>query len=723
MRSYSNFLLFEDVLEYLPTTAPGITRAANLLINPQVTLVEEDCGTILGKQETLSFASEGLIELATDAPLVRSRIISLLAQGKYKISIRDPSTCTSDGGICKKCFNASILDRGLQVKVGDKVSMTNQYIYHADALVGPGNTFPLTKSLDLYNLLIVIKSGVVLASSTYSVSNQTLTLNLPLGPSDSVVVYYLKFSDNLLLNYLAKSYSGSLIGLLPLLSDYLPIPSQLYQSFLSDSLLALMKIEISGYKDIPLDMIDYIDVIIDKLEKALYIILLYAIYDGGSSDRITPSSNVGIATLTQAIGASFFTNLGFTPGQVIAGGVIPGATLGYSQWINPGAASIGAGLNGATLVEGQSIYAGTAHGNSSTQGGVFSESLSLLTGTPSAGATLVGGTFSEVLSISSGVGTVTAGAVLPGSGLSETMSLSPGYASITAAVAGISLSEVFSIGAGSASVGASVGVEVLMHLNNDIQYHVNGFSSSNWYPTPALACSNGATEAYGGSKHGTDDGTNCVVYNADNSVYTTWGYNSLLIPVDVKGHATTVSGNTINSSAQSKFGGQSLSFDGASSWATIFTVSGDPFLTGDFTIEFWMKQDTSGGSTTPVLIDNYNSAATHWQIKATSTNIVWNNDNIHNYATSSSVLDGSWHAIAIVRSGTDRYAFVDGVQLGSPQTDSASYTDSGAYYIGAQVESRNSAYDFKGWIDELRITKAALYTASYTPATTAFSDT
>lgn len=323
MRSFTNFLLFEDTLQYIPNTAPGIYRAANLLLNPTVSIVETDCGTLTGVKEALTYNSEGLWELATNEALTRDRITHLLSQGQYTVNIRDQSTCISDGGLCQSCFNATILNRATFAQVGNKVSITNQYAYYTDLFTGPGAQFTLSKTPDLYNNIIVLQNNNIISPSFYSISGTSLTLSNSIPPNQTLVVFYLKFSDNLLLSYLAKSYSGSLIGLLPLLDTLLPIKPALYQSLLSDTMMTLMKIEISGYPNIPLSMIDYIDVITDKLEKALYIILLYVINDSGTSTGIIPTTspiNFEIAVIpTQSFLTQFFFTPGIPGGQVSTG--------------------------------------------------------------------------------------------------------------------------------------------------------------------------------------------------------------------------------------------------------------------------------------------------------------------------------------------------------------------------------------------------------------------
>ena len=65
--------------------------------------------------------------------------------------------------------------------------------------------------------------------------------------------------------------------------------------------------------------------------------------------------------------------------------------------------------------------------------------------------------------------------------------------------------------------------------------------------------------------------------------------------------------------------------------------------------------------------------------------------------------------------------FVDGVLDGSVSL-ARNFSTNLVLGIGAQVGARNSAYDFPGYIDELRITKGVgRYTANFTPPTGPFA--
>lgn len=180
-------------------------------------------------------------------------------------------------------------------------------------------------------------------------------------------------------------------------------------------------------------------------------------------------------------------------------------------------------------------------------------------------------------------------------------------------------------------------------------------------------------------------------------------------------------------SASAKFGTGGCYLDGSEDYLSVPASPGFVFGDDDFTVELWIMTTDSGES---VLVDQFQSGsfASSWQLSIKSGVLSWYRRLVG--GASSYLLDGvaqisdnTWHHIAATRaSGVLRF-FVDGVADGSV-VDTAVYDTSGITLgIGAQVFSRNSAYDLAGSIDELRITKGvARYTANFTPPVAPFPD-
>ena len=111
----------------------------------------------------------------------------------------------------------------------------------------------------------------------------------------------------------------------------------------------------------------------------------------------------------------------------------------------------------------------------------------------------------------------------------------------------------------------------------------------------------------------------------------------------------------------------------------------------------------SGGGTIQF---GYNTTAT-----GSGTNIL---------AGSGTLSTSTWSHIAVTRSGANIRCFVNGTQVGTTNTgigSSAIYPVNQNIYIGQTVDG--DGYNMNGYLDDLRITKAARYTANFTPPTKA----
>jgi hypothetical protein len=181
----------------------------------------------------------------------------------------------------------------------------------------------------------------------------------------------------------------------------------------------------------------------------------------------------------------------------------------------------------------------------------------------------------------------------------------------------------------------------------------------------------------------------------------------------------TAVGNAQISTAQSKFGGASIAFDGTGDYIAIAEASGSfTFGTGDFTIEFWFYpsnligvtiiaewRDAGGGSQ---FITLYRDGSTLYFFESS------------NRITGTSALTNTvFQHIALCKGSNSTRLFVNGIQVGSTHADTTSYLapQSGSIYFGGLLGTFSTA----GYIDDLRITKGvARYTADFTPPTAAF---
>lgn len=191
--------------------------------------------------------------------------------------------------------------------------------------------------------------------------------------------------------------------------------------------------------------------------------------------------------------------------------------------------------------------------------------------------------------------------------------------------------------------------------------------------------------------------------------------------VDVLGHsAVSIYGAPTLSTAQSKFGGSSLSLNGSSGIIYSNGGSADFSLgTADFTQEAWVYP--TARSTVSVVIGNvsgpgnggislYVNGLGGITSSTFSTSLISSANNL--------VPLNTWTHIAATRSGTVLTIWINGVNVGSINnlTSAWNFTD-GACTIGCGL----SAAGFTGYIDDVRITKGvARYKANFIPSANAF---
>jgi hypothetical protein len=202
------------------------------------------------------------------------------------------------------------------------------------------------------------------------------------------------------------------------------------------------------------------------------------------------------------------------------------------------------------------------------------------------------------------------------------------------------------------------------------------------------------------------DGSNDFV---DNAVYRT----------------VTVAGNAQLDTAQKKFGTASGLFDGTGDDITVPDHEDFNFGYGDFTIDFWVKFNSTAGtqslyshwSNTTTYVNLFHSAADGWQFRVFHTSVAW----VSFGESGSPVADADWHHVALVRSGDLYTIYEDGVAVAS-QTVAGYIPDYGGT---PRIGSLAHSYEyFNGWVDEYRISKGiARYGSTFTVPTDEYGST
>lgn len=191
------------------------------------------------------------------------------------------------------------------------------------------------------------------------------------------------------------------------------------------------------------------------------------------------------------------------------------------------------------------------------------------------------------------------------------------------------------------------------------------------------------------------------------------------------GASISVGGSAQIATAQSQFGGASGLFNGTSDY--IYTPSNSNYAMGtsDWTVEGW-KRSAALGAVNRCLFDN-REGGDGIAIYASASGAGQNDRLI--LASNSAVIAGdgttqftadTWQHWAVTREGNTVRGFIGGTLVWSI-TDTRGYSNSTNCYIGS-VYGGASQW-FPGYIDEFRLTiGTARYTASFTPASSAFPD-
>lgn len=206
------------------------------------------------------------------------------------------------------------------------------------------------------------------------------------------------------------------------------------------------------------------------------------------------------------------------------------------------------------------------------------------------------------------------------------------------------------------------------------------------------------------------------------------GLNNSQVFIDATGKTVTAYGNTIISTAQSKFGGTSSYFDGNGDYLKLQPNNDFNFGAGDFTIDWWeyristRDQMTSIGNdgtlTGTGMLINYHDGVEG----TTKIYVYWTDGTSSSYTFyQGAAKTGGWHHFAVIRKNNILYGFVDGVKILEAQNVTKSISNFANFVIGRWSPNFSSSH-LNGYIDELRVSKdIARWTENFTPQSAPYS--
>jgi hypothetical protein len=219
---------------------------------------------------------------------------------------------------------------------------------------------------------------------------------------------------------------------------------------------------------------------------------------------------------------------------------------------------------------------------------------------------------------------------------------------------------------------------------------------------------------------------------------------SLMLSMDGANNSTTFIDSSQNalaitaladakiSTAQSKFGGSAAYLDGTGDYLTVANNAVNAFGLGDFTIECWVNFSALPGTNLNMGIANVMTSAssattTMWWLglynNAGTTRLQLGrhgNGSVFAYTNWTPSLN-TWYHIAATRSSSSVISmFIDGVSQ-SVTTSGSNWANNFSATTILSVGYVATALTFNGYIDDFRLTRAARYTASFTPPTAPLS--
>ena len=166
-------------------------------------------------------------------------------------------------------------------------------------------------------------------------------------------------------------------------------------------------------------------------------------------------------------------------------------------------------------------------------------------------------------------------------------------------------------------------------------------------------------------------------------------------------------------------GGYAVSFDGATDGDALTVADFPNFLTNDFTVECYIKPDTTSGGIDTIMdtYQNSSSSGAWWALHQNNDGFYWGRNSANPISTSGNLSSGNWYHVAMVRNGTNFTLYLNGSSIGT-YTESYDYTDGGSETRTLSIARQHnpgSGRQFDGTISNVRITIGqALYTSDFT---------
>lgn len=208
------------------------------------------------------------------------------------------------------------------------------------------------------------------------------------------------------------------------------------------------------------------------------------------------------------------------------------------------------------------------------------------------------------------------------------------------------------------------------------------------------------------------------------------GVNSTLIQ-DAKSHAITVGGNPTLSTIKAKFGATSLALNGSTDYLNVAALTELASYAGDVTIEcFFNLSALPAGdvyNTSMYLIGGGTLNSNAGIDLALGATTIWFNQADYGTRTLSgswSPAINTWYHLAVIRSGNTWTMYLNGTSIATATSATAFSSAISTVAIGRCEPAGGEASGyFNGYIDQLRVLKAARYTSAFIVPNTRYVQT
>ena len=189
-------------------------------------------------------------------------------------------------------------------------------------------------------------------------------------------------------------------------------------------------------------------------------------------------------------------------------------------------------------------------------------------------------------------------------------------------------------------------------------------------------------------------------------------------------HSISRSG-TVHSTTQKKFGTTSIFNDGATDSLWFASDSDFDFGTGDFTLESWLYPSGNQQYASILSAMNSGSQSSGWNFgysNAQNGFDMWGQGD-SNWAgnTGPAVAINTWTHLAFVKYGTTANLYVNGTSEKSHTPETTWNNNATNVFIGRRYENVDNYY-LTGYMDEIRVSNIARWTANFTPPTVAYTE-